>query len=94
MSYSDLLNELTSLAVKEDLTEEDIARLSTIQETFARYRKHPFGKVMRHWHDLGCELDTHSAYLEYCGKSAVEHRSKAKFYHQKAEDVRLKIEAE
>lgn len=93
LTLPELMNELSRLASKDVLTEDDKARLAKLNGTMKLYREHPLGEMMRAWHDLGCEWDSMARHLEHGGSRAEAERSRADAYHAKAEEVRQRIEA-
>jgi len=91
MTLPELLDAQVRFAVKDTLTDRDVVWLRKINKTFELYREHRLGEVMGHWHDLGCEMDSHATHLEFRGSSADVHRSEARNYHERAESIRLQI---
>ena len=93
-SLPDILNTQARLACKRKLTHLDLERLEKLNAKLKSYQEHPLGEIMWSWHDLACEWAIRANHLDLEGQQSAYENSKSRLYREKAEDVRLKIEAE
>lgn len=91
LTYPELLNAGSQLAVKDDLTEDDKEGLRAFREVTDFYEEHPRGRAMRQWHDLACEVKSWAGYLAMRGEHTGVHEAKAKIYARTAESIRREM---